>query len=150
MLNIACIMGRLAADPELRHTQSQVPVTTFRVAVDRNYQPKGQEKQTDWIDVVAWRNTAEFVSKYFHKGSMIVVQGSIQTRSYDDRDGNRRWSVELVADQVFFGEPKRDGEGGGVARYQAQTPQFGEAPPAFSTAGANDFEEILGDDELPF
>ena len=150
MLNIACIMGRLAADPELRHTQTQVPVTTFRVAVDRNYQPKGQEKQTDWIDVVAWRQTAEFVSKYFHKGSMIVVQGSIQTRTYDDRDGNSRRSVELVADQVFFGEPKRDD--GYSPRYQAQTPQFSDAaaPPAFSTAASNDFEEILGDDDLPF
>lgn len=148
MLNIACIMGRLAADPELRHTQSQVPVTTFRVAVDRNYQPKGQEKQTDWIDVVAWRNTAEFISKYFRKGSMIVVQGSIQTRSYDDREGNKRWSVEIVADQVFFGEPKRDD--GNSTRFQAQTPQFNEAPPAFSTAAPADFEEIIGDDELPF
>lgn len=111
MLNVVCLMGRLAADPELRHTQSQIPVTSFRIAVDRTFQSKGQEKQTDWIDIVAWRNTAEFVTRYFHKGSMIAVQGSIQTRSYTDKDGNKRTAFEVVADNVFFGESKRDSGG---------------------------------------
>lgn len=149
MLNAVCLMGRLVADPELRHTQTQIPVTSFRIAVDRTFQQKGQEKQTDWIDIVAWRNTAEFVSRYFHKGSMIVVQGAIQTRSYNDKEGNKRTAVEIVANNVFFGESKRDG-GAPAGHSDSQVPQFNEAPPAFSTAGSNDFEEIVGDDELPF
>lgn len=151
MLNVVCLMGRLAADPELRHTQSQIPVTSFRIAVDRTFQSKGQEKQTDWIDIVAWRNTAEFVTRYFRKGSMIAVQGSIQTRSYTDRDGNKRTAFEVVADNVFFGESKRSSDGAPAAgRYDSQIPQFSESAPAFSTAGSGDFEEIIGDDELPF
>lgn len=151
MLNMVCLMGRLAADPELRHTQTQIPVTSFRIAVDRTFQPKGQEKQTDWIDIVAWRNTAEFVTRYFHKGSMIAVQGSIQTRSYTDKDGNKRTAFEVVADNVFFAESKRDGGNAPAApHYDSQVPQFSEAPTAFSNAGSGDFEEIVGDDELPF
>ena len=151
MLNVVCLMGRLAADPELRHTQSQIPVTSFRIAVDRTFQSKGQEKQTDWIDIVAWRNTAEFVTRYFHKGSMIAVQGSIQTRSYTDKDGNKRTAFEVVADNVFFGESKRDSGGDPAGnRYDSQVPQFSESAPAFSTASSGDFEEIVGDDELPF
>ena len=151
MLNSVCLMGRLAADPELRHTQTQTPVTSFRIAVDRTFQPKGQEKVTDWIDIVAWRNTAEFVSKYFRKGSMIAIQGSIQTRSYTDKEGNKRTAVEVLADNVFFGDSKRDGGNApAVNRFDSQVPQFNEAPPAFSTASSGDFEEILGDDELPF
>ena len=160
MLNVVCLMGRLAADPELRHTQAQIPVTTLRIAVDRNYQPKGQtEKITDWINVVAWRHTAEFVSKYFHKGDGIVVHGSIQTNSYVDKEGNKQTRFEVVADNVYFGERKRNtdynsgyNQGGNANAnyYQAQTPQFTEAPPAFSTAAPDAFEEILGDDDLPF
>ena len=87
MLNCAIIMGRLTADPELKTTQSGISVTSFSVAVDRNYTPKGQERQTDFINVVAWRQTAEFVTRYFHKGSMIAIEGSIQTRKYQDRNG---------------------------------------------------------------
>ncbi|MBQ6543311.1 MAG: single-stranded DNA-binding protein, partial [Clostridia bacterium] len=90
MLNCAIIMGRLVADPELRTTTSGISVTSFRVAVDRNFIRAGEERQADFIDVVAWRQTAEFVTKYFHKGSMIAVQGSIQTRNYEDRNGNKR------------------------------------------------------------
>lgn len=137
MLNTVALMGRLAADPELKTTQSGIAVTSFRIAVDRTYQPKDQEKVTDWIDIVAWRNTAEFVTRYFHKGSMIAVQGSIQTRSYTDKDGNKRTAFEVVADNVFFGEAKRDS--GGV-----------KAKPVPSVSAADDFEEISGDDELPF
>ena len=150
MLNVVCLMGRLAADPELRHTQTQIPVTSFRIAVDRTFQPKGQEKQTDWIDIVAWRNTAEFVTRYFRKGSMIALQGSIQTRAYTDKEGNKRTAFEIVADNVFFAESKRDGAPAGGSRFDSQIPQFNEAPPAFSTAASGDFEEIVGDDELPF
>ena len=151
MLNSVCLMGRLGADPELKATQNGVSVTRFRIAVDRTFQPRGQEKQTDWIDIVAWRNTAEFVTRYFRRGSMIAVQGSLQTRSYTDRDGNKRTGVEVVADNVFFGESKRNSDSAPAAgRYDSQVPQFSEAAPAFSTAGSGDFEEIGGDDELPF
>ena len=114
MLNHIVVMGRLTRDPELRYTQSQTPVTSFSVAVDRDFAPKdGGERQTDFIDCVAWRSTAEFVSKYFQKGSMAVVSGRLQMRDWTDRDGNKRRSAEIVADNVYFGESKRSREGGG-------------------------------------
>ena len=108
MLNTAVIMGRLTADPELRQTPNGVSVTSFTVACDRNYSSRsGGERPCDFIDVVAWRQTAEFVCKYFSKGSMIIVQGSIQTRMYQDRNGNNRKAVEIQADNCMFGESKR-------------------------------------------
>ena len=149
MLNSVCLMGRLVADPELRHTPSQVAVCSFRIAVDRTYQAKGQEKQTDFINIVSWRQTAEFVSRYFRKGQLVAVQGSIQTNSYTDKDGNKRTAFDVVADNVFFAEPKRDSTSAGN-RYDNQIPQYNEAPPAFSNNGSSDFEEIVGDDDLPF
>ena len=106
MLNHCIIMGRLTRDPELRTTTSGVSVASFSVAVDRDYQ-SGEEKQTDFINCVAWRSTGEFVNRYFSKGSMIIVNGRLQSRSYTDRDGNKRAAVELVAETVYFGEPKR-------------------------------------------
>lgn len=110
MLNHIVIMGRLTRDPELRYTQSQLPVATFRVAVDRDF-GRGEEKQTDFIDCVAWRSTGEFVSKYFQKGSMAIVSGRLQMRDWTDKEGNKRTSAEIVADNVYFGESKRrDGE----------------------------------------
>ena len=108
MLNVAVIMGRLVADPELRHTASDIAVTSFRVAVDRNFARQGEERQADFIDVVAWRSTAEFVCRYFTKGSMIAVNGSIQTRSNEDRQGTKRTAVEIVADNVSFCGSKRE------------------------------------------
>lgn len=102
MLNVVALLGRLTADPELRRTPSGVSVTTFTVAVNRSYVKQGGERQTDFIDVVAWRNTAEFISKYFRKGQMIAVQGSIQTRSYEDKQGNKRKAVEIVAKEASF------------------------------------------------
>ncbi|HIT30558.1 MAG TPA: single-stranded DNA-binding protein [Candidatus Scatomorpha stercoravium] len=112
MLNHIVLMGRLTRDPELRYTQSQIPVASFRIAVDRDF-GRGEDRQTDFIDVVAWRSTGEFVNKYFHKGSMIVVSGRLQMRDWQDKDGNRRTSAEVVADNVYFGESaKRDGDGG--------------------------------------
>ena len=108
MLNSVCLMGRLTADPELKSTQSGVSVCSFRIAVDRTYQPKGQEKQTDFINIVTWRGTAEFVSRYFRKGQLVAVAGSIQTRVWKDEQGNKRKAVEVVADEVHFAEPKRD------------------------------------------
>ena len=108
MLNHIVLMGRLTRDPELRYTGSNVPVASFSIAVDRDFgRGENGEKQTDFINVSAWRQTGEFVSKYFTKGSMIVVSGRLQIRDYTDRDGNRRTAAEVVADNVYFGESKR-------------------------------------------
>jgi len=136
MLNHIAIMGRLTRDPELRRTGSGIAVTSFTVAVDRDYTSKeGGEKETDFIDCVAWRSTGEFVSKYFAKGRMAVVSGRLQIRNWTDKDGNKRRTAEVNADSVYFGDSKRDNSSGSV-----QTPP----PPA-------QFEEIEGDDDqLPF
>ena len=111
MLNVAIIMGRLTRDPELRRTNSGKPVASFTVAVDRDYAPEGQEKETDFIDCVAWNGTGEFVDKYFKKGSMIVVSGRLQLRNWTDKDGNKRKSAEILARNVYFGESKKSQEG---------------------------------------
>ena len=149
MLNCAVIMGRLVADPELRTTTSGISVISFRVAVDRNFVRQGEERQADFIDVVAWRQTAEFVSRYFRKGSMIAVQGSIQTRNYEDRNGNKRTAVEIVADNVSFcGSKAESGTTGGAARYEE--PARPQNTPAFANGGVGDFNDIQDDDELPF
>ena len=158
MLNCAIIMGRLTADPELRTTGNGTSVTSFSVAVDRSFVRAGEERQTDFINVVAWRQTAEFVTRYFHKGSMIAVQGSIQTRNYEDRNGNKRKAVEIQANEVNFASPKREGGSfGGDQPYgqprasaPAQPAAFSEPAPAYSSGSSEDFEEILGDDDLPF
>lgn len=145
MLNCAVIMGRLVADPELRKTASGYSVTSFSVAVDRSFVRQDGERQTDFIDVVAWRQTAEFVCKYFRKGSMIAVQGSIQTRSYEDRNGAKRRVFEIVADNVSFcGSKSETGSAG------AKDEAAGGRPAAsYSTADEGDFNEIPEDD-LPF
>ncbi len=146
-MNVVCLLGRLTATPELKTTQSGVSVTSFSVAVDRTYQPKGSERQTDFINCVAWRNTAEFLCRYFQKGQRIALQGSLQSRSYTDKNGNNRTVFEVVVDNAFFAESK----GNAAPRTDAQPmPSYAESAPAFSTAGANDFEEIVGDDDLPF
>ncbi len=149
MLNCAIIMGRLTADPELRTTPNGVSVTSFSVAVDRSYQKAGEDRQTDFIQVVAWRQTAEFVSRYFHKGSMIAVQGSIQTRNYEDKTGARRTAVEIVADNVSFCGSKAESGTGNFAAPVAAAPAAAPAP-AFSTASATDFSAADMEDDLPF
>lgn len=155
MLNHIVIMGRLTRDPELRRTQSGIAVTTISVAVDRDYQSRdAQEKQTDFIDVVAWRQTAEFISKYFAKGRMIVVEGSLQSRKWQDKTGQNRTSWEVQANNVYFGDSKRDNPGG--SDYIA--PSYGGQPygsPAAAgyhnaPAGESGFTEIEEDGELPF
>lgn len=118
MLNVCIIMGRLTRDPELRRTNSGKPVASFTVAVDRDYAPEGQEKETDFIDCVAWNGTAEFVEKYFKKGSMIVVNGRLQLRNWTDKEGNKRRSAEILASNVYFGESKKSQEG--------TTPTYGQ------------------------
>ena len=160
MLNRIILMGRLARDPELRHTQTGTPVASFRLAVDRDFKDKTTgEKATDWIDVVAWRQTAEFVSRFLTKGRMAVVEGRLQIRDWTDRDGNKRTSAEVVADNVYFGDSKRDAEGGS---YGAPSGGYGApggyAPPAApvgggysAPAGGDQFAELTEDDgELPF
>ena len=147
-MNVICLLGRLTADPELRHTANQVSVTSFTVAVDRRFVAQGQERQADFINVVAWRQTAEFITKYFRKGQRIAINGSLQSRSYTDKDGNKRTAYEVVADNAYFCESKSSGNS--VPQGDSQIPVFGETAPAFSTAAPTDFEEIAGDDELPF
>lgn len=109
MLNRIIVMGRMTRDPELRRTNSGTAVASFSLAVDRDFKTQSGEKETDFIDVVAWRNTAEFVSKYFSKGRMAVVEGRLQLRDWTDKDGNKRRTAEIVADSVYFGDSKRDG-----------------------------------------
>lgn len=133
MLNKAILMGRLTADPELRHTQSNIPVTSFTLAVDRTF---GQDKQTDFLDIVAWRNTAEFVSKWFSKGMLVAVSGRMQTRIWEDKQGNKRKTVEVVADEVFFAEGKRGQEDEGSGAFVLVPPDEDFLP--------------AGDMELPF
>lgn len=144
MLNKVILMGRLVSDPELRQTPNGVSVCAFRIAVDRNY--SGKEKQADFIDIVAWRQSAEFVSKYFAKGKMIIVEGSIQTRKYEDKNGNKRTAVEVVAENVQFGEPKGSGEKPGIDI------RYGEPEQDNVNASSGDFSEMAaGDsDDLPF
>ena len=145
-MNSVCLLGRLTADPELRTTQNGISVTNFTVAVDRSYTPKGQEKQADFIPAQAWRHTAEFLCKYFRKGQRIALQGSLQSRSYTDKEGNKRTAYEVVADQVYFVESKAAKPSADVS----VAPGY-DGSPAFSNAGAGDFEEIVDDsDSLPF
>ena len=160
MLNHITLMGRLTRDPELRRTGSGVAVASFSVAVDRDYSGRdGGEKKTDFIDCVAWRQTGEFVSKYFTKGRMAVVSGRLQIRGWTDKDGNKRRTAEVVADNVYFGDSKRDGEstgsyGGntyGAGSYSAPAaPSYGSyAAPA--APSASDFAMLDDDDaQLPF
>ena len=148
MLNHITIMGRLTRDPELRRTGSGIAVASFTVAVDRDFAPKdGGEKETDFIDCVAWRQTGEFVSKYFTKGRMAVVSGRLQIRSWTDKDGNKRRTAEIVADNVYFGDSKRDGDSGSA--YSAPASFGGYSAP--SQSSASDFAMLDDDDaQLPF
>ena len=147
MINSVVIMGRLTYEPELRATPSGVSVVRFQVAVDRNYQKAGEERKTDFIDCTAWRQTAEFVCKYFHKGSMIAVEGSLQTDNYTDQNGEKRKSVQLVASQVSFcGSKAESGTTGANSN-----PAFAQPAPSYASADNSDFEEIVDDDDdLPF
>ena len=147
-MNSICLMGRLTGDPELKTTQTGVSVTSFSVAVDRAYRSKDQERQTDFINCVAWRGTAEFISRYFRKGQRIALQGSLQSRKYTANDGSQRTVFEVVVDNAFFCESKGGNAGG--APYDSQIPVISEAKPAFSTANSGDFEDILTDEDLPF
>ena len=147
MLNHIVLMGRLTRDPELRRTGSGVAVASFTLAVDRDYAAQGAEKETDFVDIVAWRSTAEFVSKYFSKGRMAVVSGRLQIRNWQDKEGNKRRSAEVVADNVYFGESKRR-EGGDMRGEPRHSSSYDAPAPSM---GASAFSELGDDDgELPF
>ena len=152
MLNHITIMGRLTRDPELRYTQSQTPVASFTLAVDRDFGSRdGGEKQTDFIDCVAWRSTAEFVSKYFQKGSMAVVSGRLQIRDWTDREGGKRRSAEVVVDNIYFGESRRRESSEGSSYDSRSSYSSYEAPRSASPAPSSPFSDLDdGDGELPF
>ncbi len=160
MLNRVILMGRLTAEPDYRTTQSGASLARFTLAVDRDYSGQGAERKTDFLDIVVWRSTADFVSKYFHKGQLVAVQGSIQVSSYTDREGTKRRSWDIVADQVYFAESKKDN--GSQTNYdysrydqmtpppaQTQQPSYGEPASAYQSGSEGDFTPVA-DDDLPF
>jgi single-strand DNA-binding protein len=147
MINMVALMGRLTYEPELKTTPSGVSVIRFQIACDRSYQSQGQERQADFIDCVAWRQRAEFISRYFHKGSMIAIEGSIQTQNFTDKNGNNRKSVEVVANNVSFCGSKAE------SGMDSQPREYAQAAPSYANASNSDFEEIVDSDEeddLPF
>ncbi len=147
MINVVVLMGRLVADPELKSTANGIATTSFRIAVDRNFANKQTgERQADFINIVAWRQTAEFVCKYFRKGSMIAIEGSLQTRSYEDKDGNKRTAYDVVANNVSFtGSKAESGTRDNAVPFEVPTT-------AFSSGSQGDFEVVneQDDDDLPF
>ncbi len=167
MLNHIVLMGRLTRDPELRRTANGIAVASFSLAVDRDYAAQGAERETDFIDIVAWRNTAEFVSKYFSKGRMAVVSGRLQIRNWNDKDGNKRRSAEVVADNIYFGDSKRDTNSQsdsfgapsqgfqatqGYSGYQQSNTGYAQPNQSYpAPSPASDFAMLEGDDsDLPF
>lgn len=155
MLNRIILMGRLTRDPELRHTSNSIPVASFTLAVDRDFKSQSGERQTDFIDIVAWRGTGEFVSRYFTKGRMAIVEGRLQMRDWTDKDGNKRRSAEVVADNVYFGESKRDAELSGTSNFGVPAYQNSSSTPvseAYTPPAESAFAALSDDDdgELPF
>lgn len=141
MLNVVALMGRLTADPELRKTNQGTSVTQFTIAVERSFARQGEQRQADFIDIVAWRSTAEFVCKYFKKGAMIAVDGSIQTRTYQDKDGNNRKAFEVVASGVHFAGGKKENDSGEANKI---------AEPTHNSQNYDDFAVIDDQEDLPF
>ncbi len=147
MLNSVVLNGRLVADPELRTTTSGISVISFTIAVGRDFVKAGEERQADFIDIVAWRQTAEFVSRYFFKGSLILVQGTLQTRSYEDKNGNKRKAVEVVADKINFCGPKADAP---AVNHRVDDAVANAPASSYATGDAGDFDELPTDEDLPF
>jgi len=150
MLNVAALMGRLVADPELKHTSNDLAVTRFTIAVNRNYGKSAEDRKTDFIDIVAWRSSAEFVCKYFKKGNLIAVDGSIQTGSYQDKDGNKRRTFEVVANNINFVESKKSSAQSQSDFAGSDIPSEDENLSQYSSGSADDFQTIESDDDLPF
>ena len=145
-MNVVILVGRLTDNPELRHTNSNISVTRFSIAVDRRIAKSSEERQTDFINIVAWRQTAEFITTYFKKGQRIGIEGSLRMNKFTDKDGNNRTTYEVVANNVEFVESKRDSSNAGA--YAA--PAAAAAPESFSNSESGDFAEIASDDDLPF
>lgn len=157
MLNVVAIMGRLVADPELRTTTQGTNVCTFRIACERSYTPKGQQRQADFVDIVAWGKTAEFICKFFQKGSMIAIDGSIQTRQYQDKQGNKRTAVEVLANNISFAGAKAADKPAArdfdqqTQNYTHEAKSAQSAPhPAYAQGSMDDFSVISDTDDLPF
>jgi single-strand DNA-binding protein len=148
MFNKAIVVGRLTADPELKQTPNGVSVCSFSIAVNRAFAPKGGERQTDFLDIVAWRQTAEFICRYFAKGKAILIEGSIQTRSYVDKNGQNRRAWEIVADSAHFVESKSATPGPAVP--EPKDAMAAQAAPAYSSGNVEDFADIDDDGDLPF
>ena len=156
MLNVVAIMGRLVADPELRTTTNGANVCTFRIACERSYTPKGQQRQADFVDIVAWGKTAEFICKFFQRGSMIAIDGSLKTRNYQDKQGNKRTAVEVLANNISFAGAKAADKPAArdfdqqtqTYTHEAKTAQ--RAPQPAQTQGMDDFSVISDTDDLPF
>ena len=160
MINRVVLMGRLVADPELKTTNTGISVTSFRIAVDRSYVKAGAERQADFFDIVAWRSSAEFVCRNFSKGSLIAVDGQLQSRQYQTKDGQNRTAIEVVADNVSFTGERRDpsaGTYGGYSQsprapygYSQPAPEPAPQPAAYSAGAPDDFQVMPLDDDLPF
>lgn len=166
MLNVVVLMGRLVADPELRHTTSGIATCTFRIAVDRSFVRSGEERKTDFIDIVAWRQTAEFVCRYFRKGNLIAVDGSLQTRNYEDKQGNKRTAYEVVANNVNFTGERSGGASQGQGGYSAPAPRPAapaqapapapaarpapSEPVSYAVGAPDEFAVISDEDDIPF
>jgi len=155
-MNNVSLIGRLTADPELRHTQSGMAMVRFTVAVDRNFVKQGEERQADFISCVAWDKRAELISKYFSKGRRIALVGEIRTGSYTDKDGNKRYTTDVVVNNVYFVDSKNDASGSGEMRSNpSQTGQRQERPapapePSYTSGQSGDFFEMTDDEDLPF
>lgn len=143
MINRVILMGRLCGNPELKHTNSGAAVSSFRIAVDRGYVKQGEERKADFFDIVCWRQTAEFVCKFFRKGSLIAVDGQLQSRNYQTKDGQNRTAIEVMADQVSFTGERRDSD-------TDDSPQQYSAPRQTNTPQANNFAPMPLDDDMPF
>lgn len=150
MLNRTILMGRLVADPELKTTASGISVTSFRIAVERSYVKSGEERKADFIDIVCWRQTAEFVCRYFSKGSLIAVEGQLQSRTYQAKDGTNRYVLEVVADNVSFTGERRDSSSYSQSYSQPAAPVPTQPEPSYQSGTASDFQEMPFDDDLPF
>lgn len=148
MLNKIFLQGRMCADPELRHTPSGVAIASFRLAVERDFKDSDGNKKADFINVVAWRQTGEFVSKFFSKGRMAIVEGRLQVRDYTDRDGNKRTIAEVVADNVYFGDSKKDGDGGSYSA--SSNSPYAPSGTGYASPDTDQFAELSDDGELPF
>ncbi len=156
MLNRVILMGRLVSDPELKTTGTGISVTSFRIAVDRSYVKQGEERKADFFDIVCWRSTAEFVCRYFGKGSLIAVEGQLQSRTYQAKDGTNRYVVEVVADNVSFTGERRDNTNSsynqsyGNQTYSNAPAPAAQAPTSYESGTNSDFQDMPLDDDLPF